>query len=238
MPPTVERATSDLRRLIVGGMLRPGEKISESSAAQLLGLSRTPARFALSQLESEGLIEKRAGRGYTVREIRPEDLEKAIEVRGTLEGLAAARLAAQGASKETLDILRDSVATSEAAVSPAQITLKDVGLYQEANVVFHETILSHCGNEFIAQCFERIKHIPIVTPGHFALNEDKMDKERIRVTVGHSQHVIVLDAIEAGEPLRAEMMMREHAHATFRYAKLFVGEDEQPGLPAIVRAVA
>ncbi|MEO1248930.1 MAG: GntR family transcriptional regulator, partial [Pseudomonadota bacterium] len=120
MPPTVERATSDLRRMIVGGMLRPGEKVSESSAAQLLGLSRTPARFALTQLESEVLIEKRAGRGYTVREIRPEDLEKAIEVRGTLEGLAAARLAAQGASEETLAILRESVATSEAAVSPAQ----------------------------------------------------------------------------------------------------------------------
>ena len=52
------------------------------------GKSILPARTALTALEAEGLIEKREGRGYTVRSISATDVAKAVEVRAVLEGLA------------------------------------------------------------------------------------------------------------------------------------------------------
>ncbi len=92
-PTSDQRALAILRRMIVDGSIAPGEKITEVGIAALLDMSRTPVRLALKTLEVEGFIRKRDGRGYTVVAIELEDVSKAYEVRGVLEGLAAKLLA-------------------------------------------------------------------------------------------------------------------------------------------------
>jgi len=103
-----------VRRQILSGARAPGEKISEVAVAGELAVSRTPARTALAALEAEGLIEKRKGRGYTVRSISQSDVANAIAVKAALESLAAKTLAERGLNAETDAALCRSIAVTQA----------------------------------------------------------------------------------------------------------------------------
>ncbi len=210
--------------MIVNGELPVSDRVTESSAASLLGLSRTPVRAALAQLETEGLLVKLEGRGYKIRPFSLEDLEKASEVRAALEALAAGRLASLGPSQETVAAIESSIAMTEGIVSRSAVTRREVAIYQEANELFHTTIVDACDNDFVRLGLEKIANIPIVAPGAFTEVEGMAQAEMLRITVGHTQHVIIWDAIRAGDAVRAEHMMREHAGAPVRYARLFIGE--------------
>lgn len=218
-----QRALEELRRMIINGDIAPGEKITEASSAELLGLSRTPVRVALNSLVMEGLIERREGRGFTVREIKTEDLENAIRVRGVLEGLAAGTIAANGISKHAERVLRQSIAMSEAIIARHELHVGDFDLYQDANQLFHRTIIESCGNDWIGYSYERVSHLKLLGVGTFAFDRVNVERERLHITISHSQHVMILDAMVRGEECRAETLMREHANATIRYSELFAG---------------
>ncbi|SIO11143.1 GntR family transcriptional regulator [Vannielia litorea] len=223
MATAVEKAVTELRAMIINGELSIAERITESSAATLLGMSRTPVRAALAQIESEGLLVKLEGRGYKIRPFTFRDLELAAEVRAVIEGVAAARLASSGYSEETAAAIERSIAMTEAIIGRDHLTRREIAIYQEANDIFHSTIAKGCGNDFVPLSLEKISRIPIVAPGAFAEVEGMAQAELLRMTVGHTQHVIIWDAIRSGEAIRAENMMREHAGAPIRYAKLFIG---------------
>lgn len=88
------RAQLRLREMILAAELPAGARIAELTLVDKLGVSRTPIRTALMKLEQEGLLESLASGGYAVRTFTERDVSDAIELRGTLEGLAA-RLAAE-----------------------------------------------------------------------------------------------------------------------------------------------
>ena len=88
------KAQLRLRELIVGGVLKPGQRIAELALVERIGVSRTPIRMALVRLQEEGLLEALPSGGFMVKDFSEEDIRDAIELRGTLEGLAA-RLAAE-----------------------------------------------------------------------------------------------------------------------------------------------
>lgn len=230
MSTAVETAVTQLRAMIVNGDLPASDRITESSAATLLGLSRTPVRVALSQLETEGLLVKLEGRGYKIRPFSFHDLEKASEVRAVLEGIAASRMATHGVSEEAAAAIERSIAMTEAIIRRETLTRREIAIYQEANNLFHKTIAEDCGNEFVPLTLEKISSIPIVAPGAFTEVEGMAQAEMLRMTVGHTQHVIIWDAIKSRDAIRAEHMMREHAGAPVRYAKLFIGPAYQKKL--------
>ena len=91
----------NLRLAILDGTLRPGERLMEVSLSERLGVSRTPVREAIRKLEIEGLVEITPRRGAQVCELSVKDVEDVLEVRETLEGLAAF-LAAEKMSEEEL----------------------------------------------------------------------------------------------------------------------------------------
>ena len=223
MASAVDIAVSKLRNQIILGEIAIGERLTETSEATRLGLSRTPLREALGQLEREGLLTKLIGRGYTVRSISKEDLRSAAALRGVIEGYAAGQLATTGADAESVETIEASIAITEKAISSEKITAIQIGLYQEANELFHRTIVNACGNRLVPNMLQMVRHIPIVIPGAFALVEEHSDDEKLRLTVGHSQHVLIWDAILNRDPIRAENIMREHANAPLRYSDLFVG---------------
>ena len=92
------RAQLALRDQILTGGLRPGERISELQAVETTGASRTPVRMALVRLEEEGLLEAIPSGGFMVKAFSERDILDSIELRGTLEGLAARFAAERGAS--------------------------------------------------------------------------------------------------------------------------------------------
>lgn len=236
MAEAVQQVVAQLRKMIMTGDIQPGEKISEASISGMIGLSRTPVRMALARLEMDGLIEKREGRGYTVREVKLADLENAVQVRGMLEGAAASYMARNGISRQAKRLVKESLSMSQSIVDKVEINEADLELYQDANTLFHETIMDQCGNEYVGMSYDRIRHLPMLALGLFDFKIDQVDRERMRITVAHSQHTIVMDAIERGDALRAEMMMREHSNAILRYATLFVENSDADVLSILRKA--
>ena len=216
-----QRVLAELRRMIMDGSLAAGEKISEVSISNLFDVSRTPAKLALRTLEVEGLIVKRDGRGFTILKLDLSDLSKAYEVRGILEGLAAATLAKAGVSSQTEDALQAAIDEMDTILT-ADITIGEmVEGYQDANRVFHETIMQSNGNEFIGFAFTRMESLPLVALGTVVINADKSHDELMRLRFGNMQHRLIFDALRNGDPQRAEALMREHANQIPIYTKVF-----------------
>lgn len=221
-----QKVLSDIRKMIMKGVLSAGEKISEVSISQKLGVSRTPSKFALARLEMTGLIEKLPGRGYVVCSVKLKDVEKIIQLRGALEGLAASYMATHGMSDEARHAFVYSLSVSGAIANKSSTTVEDIENYQAVNTLFHETIMDLCGNDYIPKVYERIRHLPMAELGAVAANLDRLAGESTRMSIGHAQHTIIYEAISRGDAMRAEMVMREHANATLDYDRLFVGQDD------------
>jgi DNA-binding GntR family transcriptional regulator len=88
-----QHALEELRRAIVAGELRPGQRVGQEEIAERLGVSLAPVREALAALEQEGQLTYRPRRGYFVTELRLEDLREIYELRALLEERAARRAA-------------------------------------------------------------------------------------------------------------------------------------------------
>lgn len=104
-----ERALLGLRELIVEGHLQAGARISELWVVERLGVSRTPVRAALIRLQDEGLLEPIASGGFAVRSFTVTEIGDSIELRGTLEGLAARLAAERGVDPAHLQKLHQCV---------------------------------------------------------------------------------------------------------------------------------
>jgi len=217
-----KRLVTSLRQMILDGSLEPEAKISEVRVSEMFSVSRTPARLALRALEVEGLIKKRDGRGYTVLAFNFDDLSKAYEVRGVLEGLAAGTLARTGMAESTLADLTGLMDRLDAILRDPASMETCVMDYQEGNATFHETIMSECQNEFIRYAFARLENFPLLGLGTVVFNKDRAEKELMRLRFGNMQHRVILDAIQRRDALRAESLMREHANQIPVYTSLLV----------------
>ncbi len=128
---TQEHALEGLRRTIVEGALRPGQRVAQEDVAERLGVSIAPVREALRVLEQEGQVTYLPRRGYFVTELRVEDVEEIYELRRVLEERAA-RGALPSLDPDTLHRIalaaRDCIDAAEAG---------DVAAELEANRRFH-----------------------------------------------------------------------------------------------------
>ena len=217
-----KRLVTALRQMILDGRLAAGDKISEVRVSEMFDVSRTPARLALSALEVEGLIRKRAGRGYTVLDLNFGDLSKAYEVRGVLEALAAGTLARMGMSDEVEQTLIQAVDDIDRALASDLPVAERVAGYQDGNTLFHETIMRNCGNDLVGFTFDRLSGLPLLKLGTLVFNAEKSEEELMRLHFGNMQHRIVLDALRKRDVQRAEVMMREHANQVPVYTSLLV----------------
>src|SRR6185503_18124502 len=105
-----------LREFILGGEIKAGERMSELLLVERLGVSRTPVRAALVRLEQEGLLRALPSGGFVVDAFNERDIHAAIEIRGTLEGLAARLAAERGVSPAELDDLKQCLSDLDALV--------------------------------------------------------------------------------------------------------------------------
>ena len=92
----LERATETLRDLVLRGSFPLDVKLPEARVAEMLGISRTPARLAMAALERDGLLVRLPRRGFRVRSFSLDEVVEAIEIRGELEAVAARLTAENG----------------------------------------------------------------------------------------------------------------------------------------------
>ena len=210
-----------LRQLIVSGRLPAGERVAEIPVADSLGVSRTPVRLAFRSLEQEGLLEKTGKRGYVVRRFSEADVRSAIEVRGTLEGLAARHLAERGLSAEVRAALAQAIADGQAVLGKGHMVEDDIARWSALNQRFHDAIVSAHESRVIADAIARNNHLPFASADSIALDRQALPAEYEKLRVAQIHHQLVFDALERRESARVEMLMREHAWVGFRYGQLF-----------------
>jgi len=214
------RALLKLRELILGGELQPGERVSELPLVERLGVSRTPLRAALARLEQEGLLEAMPTGGFAVRGFDERDLYTAIEVRGTLEGLAARLAAERGLSAPDLAALGGSVAALDALLARSPITTENFSDYVRLNERFHACVAELADSQALTRQIERAVSLPFASASAFVMVQAALPEAQALFTIAQDQHRCVLQAIEAREGARAEALMREHARLARRNLEL------------------
>lgn len=201
VPPVATRRSETLRETIeeriATGEYAPGMRLDESELAEEFGVSRTPIREALIQLDSEGLVEMRPRRGAVVVEVSPQRLCEMFEVMAELEGMCA-RLAARRLSAEDRAEL---VAAHEASQSALQGD--DPNTYFYLNERFHHAIYSASHNQFLIEQARQLQR-------RLRPYRRMQLHVRDRVKASFEEHDGITQAIIAGDGERAAQLLRDH----------------------------
>lgn len=172
-------------------------RLDERALSLQFGVSRTPLREALAQLEQEGLVRIAPRRGiYIVRKTKAEVLEM-ITVWAALESMAA-RLVTQVASDAEIANLHRLVDTFDSADLDS-----NMGEYSDANIRFHAAIIALSGCKLIAE----------ITNGlftHVRAIRERTISEQDRARRSIIDHKEIVEAMEVRNGERAERLVREH----------------------------
>jgi DNA-binding GntR family transcriptional regulator len=196
-----DKAYTALRNVIMSSDIyrsRTDLRLDERQLAQDFGISRTPVREAMAQLEREGFVRSVPRRGvYVVRKTKREVIEL-IQAWAALESMAA-RLITESASDQDIAGLRRMFATFEGDKLHAKLDE-----YSEVNINFHQTLIELSGNQALirlaANLFTHMRMIRGATIGE----DDRVDRS-IR------DHMNIIQALEARDTERAEDLVRQHA---------------------------
>jgi GntR family transcriptional regulator of vanillate catabolism len=214
------RAQLALRDMILSGRLRSGERMSELQAVEITGVSRTPVRLALVRLEDEGLLQAIPSGGFMVKAFSERDILDSIELRGTLEGLAARFAAERGASARSLEPLKECLADLDALVRQDPVSVEAFSSYVTLNARFHALLTELSGSAPVIRQIDRVSAMPFASPSGFVMAQSALPEAHQILIVGQDHHRIVVDAIENREGGRAEAVMREHSRLAARNLRL------------------
>jgi len=214
------RAQLALRDMILSGRLRPSERISELQAVDITGVSRTPVRLALVRLEDEGLLQAIPSGGFMVKAFSERDILDSIELRGTLEGLAARFAAERGASARDLEPLKQCLADLDQLVRRDPVSVEAFSAYVTMNARFHALLTELSGSAPVIRQIDRVCAMPFASPSGFVMAQSSLPEARQILLIGQDHHRIVVDAIENREGTRAEAVMREHSRLAARNLRL------------------
>ncbi|HST95622.1 MAG TPA: GntR family transcriptional regulator [Microvirga sp.] len=210
------KAQLALRDLILQGALSPGERVSELQMVDRLGVSRTPVRMALVRLEEEGLLEAIPSGGFAVRAFSEREVFEAIEIRGTLEGLAARFAAERGIGRNELQTAAEYLDALDEVVRADDFETDGISRYIELNAQFHALLIDFAGSQALARQLERASALPFASPSAFVQAQSRSPEARHLLMIAQDQHRCVINAIERREGARAEAIMREHARLAHR----------------------
>jgi DNA-binding GntR family transcriptional regulator len=191
----------NLKRRIIDCELVPGMPINEADFAGELGVSKTPVREALRQLERDGFVDNVPGRGSTISHITPLDIREILEIREIIE-TGAAKHAAQFQPHDEALIKKRAEHQHMLSDEPeSEEYVHEWGEWEDV----HLSIVQALGNQTFLNMYEalldRIKRIR----NHFG---QRFTQRRFHEII--SEHVGILDAILEGDPDRAEQAVRKH----------------------------
>ncbi|MFZ5690254.1 MAG: GntR family transcriptional regulator [Pseudomonadota bacterium] len=209
-----------LRELILNGDVKPGERLSELALVERLGVSRTPIRTAMMRLEQEGLTHPIPTGGYAVTAFGERDIHAAIEIRGTLEGLAARLAAERRLAPADFVPLKDCLTLLDDLVLGRGVSTDNFSHYVELNERFHQIVIGLADSAVLSRQIARAVSLPFASASAFVNVQASLPETRVLFTVAQDHHRCVARAIEDGEGERAEFLMREHARLARRNLEL------------------
>ncbi|MEU0642769.1 GntR family transcriptional regulator [Streptomyces umbrinus] len=217
----VDDTAAAIRARILSGEIPIGAQLRQVELAELLGVSRTPVREALRQLQAGGLIEVLPNRGAVVRVPAPWEVREAYEIRAELEGLACVR-AVHAVTPDVLRELREANETVRAVSSgvrdagggappgagssPATPnTSPNASPSTSANDCFHTLIHTVAGNRRLARAIKDVNEAFPRNVSALVLQDNPRHREdNIR------EHERIVEALAAEDAERARSEMKAH----------------------------
>ena len=188
-----------IREDILNGKYQANEELKEKNIGDDLGVSRTPVREALRQLELEGLVVMVPRKGAEVAKITVKDLKDALEVRMTIDSLSVKLACERIDEEEKVEIRQACVAFREAVKS------KDVKAIVEGDERFHNTIYRASKNQKLITIAMNLREQ--VYRYRFEYVKDFSYHENLI-----REHDQITEAILAGDVETAQEIMKQHIY--------------------------
>jgi DNA-binding GntR family transcriptional regulator len=191
-----QHVADSVRRVILSGRFKPGERLVEHELASELNVSRAPVRDALRLLAKEGLVTLIPHRGAIVTTISAHMVIDAFSVRAVLEGMAA-RLAISRLT--AVDIAR-----LDAVIREMELTGKigDAARLVEQDIEFHRLLTATCQRPVLLEALAAIsnKTYLLIAATRYAYPLDRLAE----------LHAWIVQAVRSGDPDRLEAAVRDH----------------------------
>ncbi len=187
---------AEIERMILEGELQSGAKLTESTLADRLGVSRGPVREAFRMLEESGLVRTIKNRGVFVRDVPLEEALEIFEVRAVMD-LYVGRKLAQGISSAQVKELRQLVDAMDQAVKDA-----NAPDYHRFNLKFHDRLLELADNAKLTATYRKLVNELSL------FRRQNLTPESMAVFT--REHKQIVKAIAAGDPEAAGQAMFQH----------------------------
>lgn len=199
----------NLKRRIITNALKPGDPLNEGNISKELKISKTPVREALQQLEKKGLVENIPGKGAFVSRFSFQDIRELFEIREILECEITRRVAAKGdLNLAEAQAIRDKFVASD---TNGGRTGKS---YFSAGDQIHSFIFLAWGNQKLIREYQGLQEqIVRITLHFFTQNRQE------RAAQSFEEHLEIIDALIARDPVRAEKAIRTHLQNSLAYLK-------------------
>jgi DNA-binding GntR family transcriptional regulator len=203
-----EQVYDYLRQQFQKHKLQPGAVINMDATAKKLGVSKTPLRDALIQLEMEGFVTISPRRGIFVNALPLEEIREFYQVIGALESAALQqafpRLGAPGVKK--MDMLNRQMQKA--------IDAEEFDLFYQKNLLFHECFIELCGNRNLERIVGNLKKRLYDFP-----QKRQWIKEWEQASIGEHQEIV--DFLAAGDAQSAALLLRD-VHWSFAVQEKFI----------------
>ena len=191
-----------LRNQLKDGNLSPGMFVSMNQIMKNLGLSRTPLRDALLQLQTEGFVTFLPQRGIRINELTQQDIEYMYEMLGALDSrvLLSVHPLIGSAEIERMKKLNHKMLEN--------ISDSNFNQYWDLNTAFHNTYLNLSANG------PMLNHINIIRQRLFEFG--KKDWSHKMREMNHAEHLTMIELFEKGDAVEAADYMRD-VHCVINY---------------------
>ncbi len=195
--PLRELVYEELRGLILTGQIKPGSRMMEIDIAEEMGVSRTPIREAIRKLEKEGLVTIEPRKGAYASELSVKDMVDILEVRATLEGLAAGLAASRMTQDQKKQLLHYSDSFNKAVKegNMAEMIANDTN--------FHHYIVQCCENKYLLMMLEQLQEL-VLRFRYIYFKDFKRGNEM------PAEHRMIYDGICNNDANSAEMAAYNH----------------------------
>jgi DNA-binding GntR family transcriptional regulator len=205
-----EQVYDFLRDEMRKGQILPGSAIDMEETSKQLGVSRTPLRDALLQLEMEGFVNIYPRRGIVVNILSLQEIKNYYEIIGALESIALL-LAFEKIRESEIKTMEKQVEGMKKAIEA-----DNFDIYYERNLKFHDVYLDLCGNENLVKIVRTLKKRLYDFP-----RQKGFVKEWELASIG--EHKELLSLIKRGQAADAAAYIRE-VHWSFKVQEKFINE--------------
>lgn len=198
-------AASAIKKAILSGLIKPGEKVNETEIANLMKISRSPIREAINQLISEGLLEKKPNIGVFVTMPSEKGLKDLYYLRNLIERYSISYLI-DNPRANTIDLLKEYVKNLEISHR------NNLANIVQIDHAFHTEICKATDNELI---FSIWKNVFYKLKVFFAVEGMNVEK----LILSPDEHMKILDAILCKDKPKAKELITRHVMESYLYIK-------------------